>query len=230
MIIDYILLGVLVFVLAIQIIFVVLLAKIKSKSSPQKPFNVDEVLNVIGQTNKMQIDAIKNYTDGVSQFLSQNMNMQRANLQDIQLRLEKILTGNEQKLDGVKQVISDGLTKLQYDNEKKLEQMRQTVDEKLNVSLERRLGESFSLISSRLEAVYRGLGEMQSLANGVGDLKKVLTNVKTRGVWGEVSLLNLLEQILTSGQFERNVATKPNTQERVDFAIKLPGKDNETLL
>ena len=99
--------------------------------------------------------------------------------------------------------------------------MRATVDEKLHATLEQRLGESFKLVSDRLEQVHRGLGEMQSLASGVGDLKKVLTNVKTRGTWGEVQLENLLEQILVPAQYEKNVATRPGSSERVEFAIKL---------
>ena len=104
--------------------------------------------------------------------------------------------------------------------------MRRTVDEKLHATLEQRLGESFKLVSDRLEQVHRGLGEMQTLAAGVGDLKRVLTNVKTRGTWGEVQLSALLEQLLTADQFAANVATRPGSGERVDFAIRLPGKDD----
>jgi DNA recombination protein RmuC len=104
--------------------------------------------------------------------------------------------------------------------------MRRTVDEKLHATLEQRLGESFKLVSDRLEQVHRGLGEMQTLAAGVGDLKRVLTNVKTRGTWGEVQLSALLEQLLTADQFAANVATRPGSNERVDFAIRLPGKDD----
>ena len=103
--------------------------------------------------------------------------------------------------------------------------MRQTVDEKLNVSLERRLTDSFNVINQRLQSVYEGLGEMKSLANGVGDLKKVLMNVKTRGIWGEVQLGNLLEQMMSPGQYASQVAIKPGISERVDYVIKLPGKD-----
>ena len=101
--------------------------------------------------------------------------------------------------------------------------MRQTVDEKLHATLEQRLGDSFKLVSERLEQVHRGLGEMQTLATGVGDLKRVLTNVKTRGTWGEVQLDALLEQLLTAEQYARNVATRPNSLDRVEFAIRLPG-------
>ena len=120
--------------------------------------------------------------------------------------------------------VESRLTAIQADNAVKLEEMRRTVDEKLHATLEQRLGESFKLVSERLEQVHRGLGEMQTLAAGVGDLKRVLTNVKTRGTWGEVQLSALLEQLLTSEQFAANVVTRPESNERVDFAIRLPGK------
>jgi DNA recombination protein RmuC len=117
------------------------------------------------------------------------------------------------------------LQAMQEDNTRKLEQMRATVDEKLQSTLDKRLGESFKQVSERLEQVYKGLGEMRTLATGVGDLKKVLTNVKTRGTWGEIRLSHILEQILTPDQYEVNVATKKNSNERVEFAIKLPGQE-----
>jgi DNA recombination protein RmuC len=114
---------------------------------------------------------------------------------------------------------------LQEDNALKLDQMRQAVDERLASTLEKRLGDSFKQVSERLEAVHKGLGEMQTLAAGVGDLKRVLTNVKTRGTWGEVQLGMLLEQILTSDQYETNVCCRLDTTERVEFAVRLPGQD-----
>jgi DNA recombination protein RmuC len=129
---------------------------------------------------------------------------------------------NDQKLERIRETLESRLRVLQEDNAKHLEQMRITVDEKLQGTLEKRLGESFQLVSERLEQVYKGLGEMQSLAVGVGDLKKMLTNVKTRGTWGEVQLGLLLEQVLTPEQYATNVATKGGS-ERVEFAIKLPG-------
>jgi DNA recombination protein RmuC len=134
--------------------------------------------------------------------------------QTLDERFEQLRGGVEQRLQA-----------LQADNAGKLEEMRRTVDEKLHATLEQRLGESFKLVSDRLEQVHRGLGEMQTLAAGVGDLKRVLGNVKTRGTWGEVQLGALLEQVLTPEQFARNVATRPGCAERVDFAIRLPGKD-----
>ncbi len=124
-------------------------------------------------------------------------------------------------------MVEERLKELQTDNAAKLEAMRQTVDEKLHATLEARLGESFKLVSERLEQVHRGLGEMQTIATGVGDLKRVLSNVKTRGGWGEIQLGNLLEQLLTADQFASQVAVQPGSSDRVDFAIKLPGKTGQ---
>jgi DNA recombination protein RmuC len=129
----------------------------------------------------------------------------------------------QNRLDALKAAVEERLKSIQEDNAKRLDQMRQTVDEKLQGTLEKRLGESFKQVSERLEQVYKGLGEMQALAAGVGDLKKVLTNVKTRGTWGEVQLGAMLEQVLSPDQFERNVATK-GERERVEYAVKLPGR------
>jgi len=138
-------------------------------------------------------------------------------------QLTRLIQSNEQKLDHMRQTVEDKMKLLQDDNNQKLEQMRQTVDEKLHATLENRLGESFKLVSDRLEMVHKGLGEMQTLASGVGDLKKVLTNVKTRGIWGEIQLGNILEQVLSPEQYACNVTTKKSSNERVEFAVKLPG-------
>ncbi|ABC83688.1 DNA recombination protein RmuC [Anaeromyxobacter dehalogenans] len=131
----------------------------------------------------------------------------------------------ERRLDALRATVEQRLKVLQEDNGARLEQMRATVDEKLQGTLEKRLGESFRLVSERLEAVQRGLGEMQTLANGVGDLKRVLANVKVRGTFGEVQLEALLEQLLAPEQLAKNVATRPGSGERVEFAIRLPGHD-----
>jgi DNA recombination protein RmuC len=139
-------------------------------------------------------------------------------------RQESLRTAVTQHLENIRDGVDRRLHSMQTDNAAKLEQMRQTVDEKLQSTLETRLGESFRLVSERLEQVHKGLGEMQNLAAGVGDLKRVLTNVTTRGAWGEVQLENLLKQILAPEQYERDVSTT-GTAERVEFAIKLPGKD-----
>ena len=132
-------------------------------------------------------------------------------------------TGNQ-----LRATLNERLTEIQSDTAKKLEEMRATVDEKLHATLEKRLGESFKQVSDRLEQVHRGLGEMQTLASGVGDLKRMLTNVKTRGTWGEVQLGALLEQVLTPDQYAKNVCTVPNSRDLVEFAIKLPGKEDGT--
>ncbi len=155
---------------------------------------------------------------------------QNANFQEFSKKLSELIEKNDAKMERVKEVIEKKLEGIQKDNSEKLEAMRQTVDEKLHATLEKRLGESFKIVSDQLEQVHKGLGEMQTLASGVGDLKKVLTNVKTRGIWGEVQLGNLLEQVLTLEQYDKNVATKKGTEDRVEFAIKLPGKDeNKTV-
>ncbi len=168
----------------------------------------------------------KNREELVSQLKNSRdeQNLASKNLSDT---LRNSLTEYRQDFARMREVIETSIKNLQEDNSKKLEQMRATVDEKLQSTLEKRLDLSFKQVSERLEMVYKGLGEMQNLATGVGDLKKVLSNVKTRGTWGEIQLSNLLEQILSPEQYQANVAVKPKTQERVDFAIRLPG-DNES--
>jgi DNA recombination protein RmuC len=138
--------------------------------------------------------------------------------------LNRFSIGLDERFERLKNSVEGRLLAIQNDNAAKLETIRQTVDEKLHATLEQRLGQSFKLVSDRLEQVHRGLGEMQTLAAGVGDLKRVLTNVKSRGTWGEVQLSALLEQLLTADQFSANVATVPGSNERVDFAIRLPGR------
>lgn len=182
------------------------------------------------QMNELLLSAIKEYGQSVSTFLSNLSNNQNQQLEITQQRLGEILKNNDAKLSRLSEVINENLLTLQNSNEKKLEEMRLTVDEKLQKTLEHRLGESVKLITQNLESVSKGLGEMQSLATGVGDLKRVLTNVKTRGGWGEVQLSNLLEQILSKTQYKEQVVIKKNSSERVDFAVVLPGKDEMELL
>ncbi len=183
------------------------------------------------QLNEFVLTAVKNYNENVSSFLSELSKNQSQQLQNIESRLNEILRENDSKLNRISDIISENLKSLQDRNERKLEQMRQTVDEKLSSTLERRLGESVKIIVQGLDTVSKGIGEMQSLATGVGDLKRVLTNVKTRGGWGEVQLSTLLDQILAKSQYKEQVVVKKNSNEKVDFAIVLPGKgDNELLL
>ncbi|WKB53828.1 DNA recombination protein RmuC [Eleftheria terrae] len=142
-------------------------------------------------------------------------------------QLRALSDANERRLGEVRAAVEHKLSALAADNERKLEQMRQTVDEKLHATLEQRLGESFRHVAERLEQVHRGLGEMQTLAQGVGDLRRMLTNVKTRGIFGEMQLQGLLEQVFTPEQYAANVATVPGSRERVEFAIRLPGRGEE---
>jgi len=142
-------------------------------------------------------------------------------------RLVALAQGNERALEALRVGVEQRLQAIQADNEKKLEQMRATVDEKLHATLETRLGESFKQVADRLEQVHKGLGEMQGLAKDVGSLNRVLTNVKTRGVFGEVQLAGLLEQVFTPEQYATNVETVPGSRERVEFAIRLPGRRDD---
>lgn len=160
--------------------------------------------------------------------LEQTLGTQIANIAGLQSgQLDRLTKTNEDKLAEMRVTLEAKLKELQTGNEAKLEQMRLTVDEKLHKTLETRLGESFKLVSERLEAVHKGLGDMQTLAADVGNLQKVLTNVKARGTWGEVQLENLLEQMLTADQYAKNVATKPGSGDRVEFAIRLPGRSGD---
>lgn len=162
----------------------------------------------------------------VSTQMGQLGTLQAERLEAFARELSRFSLGLDERFERLQNGVESRLSALQADNAGKLEEMRRTVDEKLHATLEQRLGESFKLVSERLEQVHRGLGEMQNLAAGVGDLKRVLTNVKTRGTWGEVQLAALLEQLLTAGQYAANVAVRPGSAERVDFAIRLPGRDD----
>ena len=168
--------------------------------------------------------SLKDSSDSLLKRMTENAGMQKGQLDSFSKQLGDMTKLNEEKLEQMRKTMENQLRALQEDNSKKLEQMRATVDEKLQSTLEKRLGESFKQVSERLEQVYKGLGEMRNLATGVGDLKKVLTNVKTRGTWGEIRLGNILEQILTPDQYDVNVPTKKDSNDRVEFAIKLPGQ------
>ncbi len=169
----------------------------------------------------------KSSVDTMVKAISEIGKSQGDSLEAIVNRIQGLIESNEMRIEKLRVAIDFQLKHLQESNEKKLDQMRETVDEKLHSTLEKRLGESFKLVSERLEAVQRGLGEMQTLAVGVGDLKKMLTNVKARGTWGEVQLGAILEQVLTPDQYEKNVRTKENSRENVEYAIRLPGREDD---
>ena len=178
-------------------------------------------LVALTQKNEQQLEALR--ADARHGREESSATLQRFGAQQ-QAQLQALTESNEKKLADVRATLETKLKELQADNSAKLEEMRKTVDEKLHATLEQRLGESFKLVSDRLEAVHKGLGEMQSLATGVGDLKRVLTNVKTRGTWGEVQLGALLEQMLTPDQYAKNLAPRPSSRDMVEFAVRLPGR------
>jgi len=165
----------------------------------------------------------KSANQTVTQTISEMGKSQKESLASVELRVKELVDSNRDRLDKLRDIVEIQIKSLQQSNEKKLDQMRETVDEKLQTTLEKRLGESFKLVSERLESVQKGLGEMQSLATGVGDLKRVLTNVKARGTWGEVQLGAILEQILTPDQYAKNVKTREGSHDLVEYAIRLPG-------
>jgi DNA recombination protein RmuC len=165
--------------------------------------------------------------DTLSKTLESLGKSQQTHLEGMTKQLKELTDSNQGALDGIRSTIDGRVKELQDGNEKKLDEMRKTVDEKLHDTLEKRLGESFKLVSDRLEAVHKGLGEMQSLATGVGDLKRVLTNVKVRGTWAEVQLGAILEQILTPGQYEKNVRVNIESSETVEYAVRLPGPKDD---
>ncbi len=184
-----------------------------------------EEMNLVSRQGREELShSVKNFELSLATRMSEIANLQKNQLDTFSQQLAGLTQTNEHKLEQMRQTLEQRVRELQQENGQKLDQMRTVVDEKLHATLETRLGESFKLVSERLELVHRGLGEMQSLAAGVGDLKKVLTNVKTRGAWGEVQLGSILEDILTPDQYAVNVAVKKGA-ERVEFAIKLPGAE-----
>jgi len=172
-----------------------------------------------------QTQALERLREGLAGQVGQLGSLQGQQFEAFGQHLNRLTQSFDARVEQLRLTVETRLGAIQTENAAKLEEMRKTVDEKLHATLEQRLGESFKLVSERLEQVHRGLGEMQTLAAGVGDLKKVLSNVKTRGTWGEVQLAALLEQVLTAEQYAENVATRPKSGERVEFAIRLPGRE-----
>lgn len=200
----------LIYLVIIILLVIALLIAIISKRSSNDIQKIAELL----KENRNEMDK------SIGSKITESINIQ-------QNQLTNLTNINENKLENIRKSVEDKLTLLQKDNNDKLEKMRMTVDEKLQGTLEKRLGESFKIVNDRLESVYKGLGEMQNLAQGVGDLKKVFTNVKARGYWGEIQLANILDQYLTQDQYLTNVKIKEKTNDFVEFAIKLPGKTNK---
>jgi DNA recombination protein RmuC len=187
--------------------------------------NRDEAQLSARQGREENASSVSAFADSLLKRMSELAGLQKDQLDIFAGQLKNLTASNEGRMDKLRETLEERLRLIQEDTARKLEQMRATVDEKLHDTLEKRLGESFKLVSERLELVQRGLGEMQTLASGVGDLKKVLTNVKTRGTFGEIQLSSLLEQVLSPGQYEANVETRKGSGQRVEFALRLPGRD-----
>ena len=249
--ITYVIYGGLFFIVILLVVMIVMTAAIKKKgrneSTQQISIVRDEYMRLFAETEKDMREMKQDITNEIKSSraeMSQNIKMSMGTLGDLlaggqkasyenqdkrlaelKMQLSNMNMENEQKLENIRKTMESRIAALTEDNNKQLEQMRMTVDEKLQKTLEDRISKSFNLVSERLEQVYKGLGEMQTLASGVGDLKKVLSNVKTRGILGEIQLAAILEQILTPDQYDENVATKKGSTERVEFAVRLPGDD-----
>ena len=214
---DYIIIG----LLAILIVLViVLLTKLSSK---QKDSAVEAQLDKLSRELRDEVRASRKESNEATQQAVQNMSQVLLTAQT------SANTAINENLESIRRAMVTQLSGIREENNRQLEQMRQTVDEKLQTTLNDRITQSFQLVNERLEQVYAGLGEMKTLASGVGDLKKVLSNVKTRGILGEVQLGAILEQILAPEQYTANVKTRPNTTHFVEYAVKLPGTDEDTV-
>ena len=221
--------------LSVATLIVVMLAVILGRLSSKRKGNTENILREEFRSNREEATdsarslreevakTQKDANDSVIRVISEMNKSQQTRLDAVEKRIKELSDKNETRIGQLRDTLDTKIKTLQDSNDKKLEQMRQTVDEKLQSTLEKRLGESFKLVSERLEAVQRGLGEMQNLATGVGDLKRVLTNVKARGTWGEVQLGAILEQMLAPDQYDRNVKVRPESAEIVEYAIRLPG-------
>ena len=190
----------------------------------------EEVVGQLGALADMLGDKLDGAAKGQGERLDLGAAAQKERLDGVSTSIHRLVQSTAEANESMRKTVEGRLEALRTDNTAKLEEMRRTVDEKLQGTLEERLGEKFRIVSDHLERVHRSVGEMQALATGVGDLKRVLTNVKTRGTWAEVSLGHLLEQVLSAEQFDRNVETVPGSGERVEYAVKLPGgREGETV-
>lgn len=209
-------------IIVLLIVVMALLISLKGKAE-----DVDDLRRDFDyMLNQTRDDILNNLGTKINENGSTQYQMLTNLTQINEQKLDNTRKSTEEKLEKIRETVEGRLLYMQKDNAEKLEKMRVTVDEKLQGTLEQRLGESFKIVNDRLESVYKGLGEMQNLAQGVGDLKKIFTNVKARGTWGEIELGNILEEYMTPDQYIKSAKTKPNATEFVEFAIKLPGKEN----
>lgn len=225
---EWIGLGIAIVQVVLAIIMLVLVLAIYNKKSNS---DSDGLRQQIREDSKADAAALRQELSMVTQQSVKNMgdminSSQALSIANLEKRFQTFSLENEQKLDNIRKTVATQLSYIQEDNNKKLDEMRKTVDEKLQKTLESTMQQSFGLVNERLEQVYKGLGEMQNLATGVGDLKKVLSNVKTRGILGEIQLGAILKEILAPEQFDENIVTKSKGSERVEFAVKLPADDD----
>lgn len=207
-------------IVAMAVVLVIVLSKNKNN-------NIDDAIyDASKKLNQDTVNSVKLMSDMINQNQVNMAENQKFQLQQMENRLKTFSMENEQKLENIRSTVEKKLTYMQEDNNKQLENIRTTVDEKLQNTLENKLNKSFETVSKQLQQVYKGLGEMQNLAVGVGDLKKVLSNVKTRGILGEIQLSAILKEILSPEQYEESVATKKGSRNVVEFAIKLPADDD----
>ena len=228
-IIDIIILCVAVLSLVASVVAISLILKNRNAKPDLSEFEAknEKQLSMLRQELSNSVaTSVRNMGEMISVNQQNFMKSQAESSKNVEERLKTFSLENEQKLELIRRSVEQKLSYIQEDNNKQLEKMRQTVDEKLQKTLEDKMNKSFALVSERLEQVYKGLGEMQSLASGVGDLKKVLSNVKTRGILGEIQLGSILKEILATEQYEENVATKHGSRDVVEFAIKLPADDD----
>lgn len=223
---EYIIIGLLIFIALLLLRLVYKQTQQKANLQLIKKEMIAELSNTIKWSTELQKEIGLTQNNSIAQMNQSLM----ISLSQLEKRLQTLEMTNEQKFDGLRLTMEKRLSYIQEDSNKKLEEIRHTVDEKLQTTLEEKMTQSFQLVNERLEAVYKGLGEMQTLANGVGDLKKVLSNVKTRGILGEIQLGMILEEILSPEQYETNIATVPNSKNVVEYAIKLPGDERSVYL
>ena len=254
---EYLLIAILTLLVALIVLTVILLVRQGRLNRDQEQHNREiadylrnfgyDVFDELDAQRDGNVAAMQQTGDRITAAMSQMSQSQTTLLESMQRQLLLSTRNQEERigqmstsvnetlaqLDGrmeqVRKSTADGMENLRQENTRQLSDMRRSMDERLTQSLDKRLNESFALVSQRLEQVYKGLGEMQTLATGVGDLKRVLTNVKTRGIWGEMQLGSLLSAVLTSEQYAENVAVIPGSLERVEFAVRLPGKEGDVV-
>ena len=213
--------------LGVILFFVLIVLALQFWPSKRGPVDLTSLTGKLDSLQSSQERTDRSIRDEISKFREEMKIGAHQERAELTVSLKSFSDSVEQKMAAVRQLVDEKLKQIQEDNPRQLDRMRETVDEKLQSTLEKRLGESFKQVSERLEQVHQGLGDMRTLAAGVGDLKKVLTNIKTRGTWGEVQLGALLEEILAPEQYAKNVRIHENSNDIVEFAIKLPGQGEQ---